>query len=130
MDTCAAQLLTSSGLRTLAPSDPHFIATYGGSQHDRDAAYHQGTVWPWLLGPFAIAHARVYGDNAAARSFLEPLAEQLLDHGLGTISEIAGAMAPFRPNGAIAQAWSVAEFLRAWTRLTGAKTKNANNDGE
>jgi predicted glycogen debranching enzyme len=124
VDVCAAQLITSNGLRTLAPSDAHFVATYGGSQHERDAAYHQGTVWPWLLGPFAIAYARVYGDNAKARSFLEPMAEQLLDHGLGTISEIADATAPFRPNGAIAQAWSVAEFLRAWALLTkkGAKT--------
>jgi predicted glycogen debranching enzyme len=121
VDVCAAQLLTSNGLRTLAPSDTHFVATYGGSQHDRDAAYHQGTVWPWLLGPFAIAYARVYGDNDKARSFLEPLGEQLLDHGVGTISEIADATAPFRPNGAIAQAWSVAEFLRAWALLTGTK---------
>ena len=117
VDVCAAQLLTSNGLRTLAPSDPRFVATYGGSQHDRDAAYHQGTVWPWLLGPFALAYARVYGDNATARSFLEALADQLLDHGLGTISEIADGGAPFRTNGAIAQAWSVAEFLRAWAQV-------------
>jgi len=113
VDVCAAQLLTSNGLRTLAPSDPRFVPAYGGSPQQRDAAYHQGTVWPWLLGPFAIAHARVYGDKALARSFLTPLAEQVLDHGLGTISEIADATAPFRPTGAIAQAWSVAEFLRA-----------------
>jgi predicted glycogen debranching enzyme len=117
VDVCAAQLLTSNGLRTLAPSDPRFVATYGGPQHDRDAAYHQGTVWPWLLGPFAIAYARVYGDNVTARSFLELLAAQLLDHGLGTISEIADGSAPFNPNGAIAQAWSVAEFLRAWAEV-------------
>jgi predicted glycogen debranching enzyme len=120
VNVCAAQLLTSNGLRTLAPSDPRFAATYGGSQHDRDAAYHQGTVWPWLLGPFAIAYARVYGDNAKARSFLEPLADQLLDCGLGTISEIADGGAPFRANGAIAQAWSVAEFLRAWAQVGAA----------
>ena len=74
VEKCARELLTSTGLRTLAPSDPRFVAHYGGSQHDRDAAYHQGTVWPWLLGPFALAHARVFGDRAAARSFLEPFA--------------------------------------------------------
>jgi predicted glycogen debranching enzyme len=117
VEVCAAQLLTSNGLRTLAPSDPRFVAAYGGSQQQRDAAYHQGTVWPWLLGPFAIAYAKVFGDKATARSFLEPLADQLLDYGLGTISEIADATAPFRPNGTIAQAWSVAEFLRAWHLL-------------
>lgn len=117
VDVCAARLLTTNGLRTLAPSDPRFVARYGGSPHDRDAAYHQGTVWPWLLGPFAMAHARVYRDTAAARSFLAPLAEQLRDHGLGSISELADATAPFRPNGAIAQAWSVAELLRAWKEV-------------
>ncbi|HEX3672243.1 MAG TPA: amylo-alpha-1,6-glucosidase, partial [Candidatus Cybelea sp.] len=118
VDVCAAQLLTTNGLRTLAPSDPRFVAHYGGSPHDRDAAYHEGTVWPWLLGPFALAHVRVYRDAAAARSFLAPLAQQLCDHGLGSISEIADASAPFRPNGAIAQAWSVAELLRAWKSLS------------
>lgn len=125
VDVCAAQLLTSNGLRTLAQSDARFVPRYGGSQHDRDAAYHQGTVWPWLLGPFAIAYARAYGDNAKARSFLLPLVNQLCDYGLGTISEIADGTPPFRPNGAIAQAWSVAEFLRAWARLTEATREEA-----
>jgi predicted glycogen debranching enzyme len=118
VEVCAAELLTSSGLRTLAPSDPRFVPAYGGSPHDRDAAYHQGTVWPWLLGPFAIAHARVYGDEARAKSFLEPLADQVFDYGLGSISELADATPPFTPRGAIAQAWSVAELLRAWRLLT------------
>jgi predicted glycogen debranching enzyme len=117
VEKCAAELLTSSGLRTLAPSDPGFAPHYGGSQHDRDAAYHQGTVWPWLLGSFAVAHARVFHDRPLARSFLAPLAEQLTDAGLGTIGEIADAVAPFEPRGAIAQAWSVAETLRAWSEL-------------
>jgi predicted glycogen debranching enzyme len=117
VERCAATLLASSGLRTLAPDDPHFVAHYEGSPHDRDAAYHQGTVWPWLLGPFSLAHARVFGDRALARSFLEPLAEQLGDAGLGTLGEIADAVAPFEPRGAIAQAWSVAETLRAWHEL-------------
>jgi predicted glycogen debranching enzyme len=117
VERCAAELLTSSGLRTLAQGDPHFVAHYEGSPHDRDAAYHQGTVWPWLLGPFALAHARVFGDRARARSFLEPLAEQLADAGLGTLGEIHDAVAPFEPRGAIAQAWSIAETLRAWHEL-------------
>jgi glycogen debranching enzyme len=104
-------------LRTLAASDPRFAGAYGGSPAERDAAYHQGTAWPWLLGPFSIAHARVYGDRALARSFLEPLAAQLLDGGLGSISEVADGGAPFRPGGAIAQAWSVGELLRAWKLL-------------
>jgi predicted glycogen debranching enzyme len=114
---CAAKLLTSNGLRTLSPNDPRFIAHYGGDQKSRDGAYHQGTVWEWLLGPFAIAHARAFGDRDAARSFLEPLADQLVDCGLGSISEIADGSAPFTPRGAIAQAWSVAETLRAWHEL-------------
>jgi predicted glycogen debranching enzyme len=122
VDACAAQLLTTNGLRTLPPSDPRFVPTYGGSPRERDAAYHQGTVWPWLLGSFAIAHARVYRDKALARSFLEPLADQLLDHGLGSISELADATPPFRPKGAIAQAWSVGEFLRAWRLLNDGTT--------
>jgi predicted glycogen debranching enzyme len=117
VERCAAELLTSVGLRTLAPGDPRFAPHYGGSQHDRDAAYHQGTVWPWLLGSFSVAHARVFGDRALARSFLEPLAEQLTDFGLGTIGEIFDAVAPFEPRGAIAQAWSIAETLRAWHEL-------------
>ena len=117
VDACAATLLTTNGLRTLAPSDPHFVPAYGGSPHDRDAAYHQGTVWPWLLGPFALAHAKAYGDRERALSFLEPLADQLSDYGLGSISEIADGAAPFAPRGAIAQAWSVATLLDAWRQV-------------
>jgi predicted glycogen debranching enzyme len=117
VDSCARQLLTSYGLRSLAPSEPGYIPRYGGSLAERDAAYHQGTVWAWLLGPFAIAHFRVYKDAAAARRFLEPLAAQILSHGVGSLSEIFDAEPPHRPNGCIAQAWSVAELLRAWELL-------------
>lgn len=117
VDVCAAQLLTSLGLRSLAPSDPRFVAAYGGSPEQRDAAYHQGTVWTWLLGPFALAHARVYRDAALARSFLRPLVEALRDYGLGTLGEIADGAAPFAQRGAIAQAWSVAELVRAWREI-------------
>jgi predicted glycogen debranching enzyme len=114
VDVCAEQLVTSSGVRTLGPKDPRFTPRYGGSAEARDTAYHQGTAWPWLIGAFAVAHARAYGDAEVARSFLIPLADRLWDYGLGSISEIADGGAPFRPRGAIAQAWSVGELLRAW----------------
>ena len=118
VDTCARHLLTSHGLRSLSPDDKAFIGQYSGDRRKRDGAYHQGTVWAWLIGPFVAAHLRVYGDKAAARSFLEPLLEHLADHGVGSISEIFEGDAPFAPRGCIAQAWSVAEVVRAW-QMTG-----------
>jgi predicted glycogen debranching enzyme len=114
VDVCARHLLTSYGLRSLAPDDPRYVGHYGGDQLQRDAAYHQGTVWGWLIGPFVSAHLRVYGDCEQARSFLEPLILHLANHGVGSISEIFDGDAPFTPRGCIAQAWSVAEVLRAW----------------
>jgi predicted glycogen debranching enzyme len=114
VDVCARHLLTSHGLRSLAPGDPHYTGHYGGGPRERDAAYHQGTVWGWLLGPFVRAHLRVYGDAARALEFLEPMAHHLKAHGLGTASEIFDGDAPFTPRGCIAQAWSVAEILSAW----------------
>jgi glycogen debranching enzyme len=75
-------------------------------------------VWGWLLGPFALAHARAHGDPAAARAFLEPMAHHLSDFGVGSIAEIFDGEVPFTPRGCIAQAWSVAETLRAWQALT------------
>jgi predicted glycogen debranching enzyme len=112
VDACTRELLTPLGLRTLAPGDPRYVGHYGGDPTTRDAAYHQGTVWPWLIGPFVAAHLRVYRDRAAARSFLLPLLSHLRDHGLGSICEIADGDPPFTPRGCIAQAWSVAETLR------------------
>ncbi len=114
VDACARQLLTPHGLRSLAPGHPAYQGRYGGQPAQRDAAYHQGTVWGWLLGPFVLAHLRVYGDPARALSFLEPMAQQLTPYGLGTLSEIFDGDAPFTPRGCIAQAWTVAEVLRAW----------------
>ena len=114
VDICARRLLTSYGLRTLAQSDPAYQGHYGGNHRERDGAYHQGTVWGWLLGPFALAHLKVYGDSQAAGSFLDPLGQQIQSHGLGTLSEIFDGDAPFTPRGCIAQAWTVAEVLRAW----------------
>ncbi len=114
VDVCAQTLLTSHGLRSLAPDDPQYQGRYGGDQRQRDGAYHQGTVWGWLLGPFVLAHLRVYGNTAQARAFLEPMENHLYAHGVGSLSEIFDGDPPITPNGCIAQAWTVAEVLRAW----------------
>jgi len=114
VDMCARYLLTSHGLRSLAPGDPSYVGHYGGDQRQRDGAYHQGTVWAWLIGPFVSAHLRVYGDRALARSYLAPLFDHLSGGCVGSISEVFDGDPPFTPRGAIAQAWSVAEVLRAW----------------
>jgi len=118
VDVCARHLLTSHGLRSLAPTDRAYMGHYGGDLRSRDAAYHQGTVWSWLIGPFVRAHLRVYGDHQAARSYLLPLVYHLSDHGLGSISEIFDGDAPFTPRGCFAQAWGVAELLRAWSETS------------
>ena len=117
VDACSRQLLISYGLRSLAPGEPSYQPRYAGGPRERDGAYHQGTAWAWLLGPFALAHHRVHGDREAARAFLAPMAQHLRDHGLGSIAEVFEAEPPFRPDGCIAQAWSVAETLRAWCEL-------------
>jgi len=117
VDICAAQLLTPYGLRSLAPTEAGYHGHYAGGPRERDAAYHQGTVWAWLLGPFALAHHRVYGDRVAALRFLESLGVSIQRYGLGTLGEIFDGDAPFAPKGCIAQAWSVGEVLRAWVEL-------------
>ncbi len=117
VDKCAQELWTPVGMRSLAPGDPAYIARYGGSPHERDAAYHQGTVWSWLLGPFVTAHYRVYNDAAAAMALLGGIATHLRDGCVGQVSEIFDAEAPFAPRGCFAQAWGVAEILRAWSDI-------------
>jgi predicted glycogen debranching enzyme len=117
VDVCAQHLLTSYGLRSLAPGEPGYLGHYAGGPRDRDAAYHQGTVWGWLLGPFTLAHLRVYGDRAEAMRFLEPLGISVHMYGLGTLGEIFEGDAPFTPHGCIAQAWTVGEVLRAMREL-------------
>jgi glycogen debranching enzyme len=111
------QLLTPVGLRTLSPHDPRYCARYEGGVVERDGAYHQGTVWPFLLGPFVTAWITVFGQSAAARnkarSFLAGLEAHLHEACLGQVSEIFDAQAPHQPRGCFAQAWSVAEPLRA-----------------
>lgn len=109
------QLVTPVGLRSLAPSDPMYKPTYFGDVRARDAAYHQGTVWPWLLGPFVDAYVKTYPQRRnRARAFVEGVVPTMSDAGMGSISEIFDASAPFTPRGCISQAWSVAEVLRCW----------------
>ncbi len=117
VDVVGRELLTSCGLRSLGPGEAGYQGKYEGGPRERDAAYHQGTVWGWLLGPYALAHYKVYGDRAAAQSFLEPLGRSINSAGLGSISEIFGGDAPFPPAGCSAQAWSVAEVFRVWEFL-------------
>jgi predicted glycogen debranching enzyme len=119
VDVCARHLLTSYGLRSLSQADPAYIGTYDGDWRARDGAYHQGTVWAWLIGPFVDAHLRVYREPALARSFLLPFEQHLAEYGLGSIAEIFDGDPPHHPRGCIAQAWSVAEVLRAWMSLEG-----------
>ena len=118
VDACARHLLTSFGLRSLAPGHPAYRGRYDGDVPARDGGYHQGTVWAWLLGPFALPHYRVYGDRAQARAFLAPLEHHLDDAVAGSIAEIFDGDPPHPPRGALAQAWSVAETLRAWSALS------------
>ncbi|MDZ8183875.1 MAG: amylo-alpha-1,6-glucosidase [Nostoc sp. ChiSLP02] len=114
VEACERSLLTSHGLRSLAPDDPQYIGNYSGDQFHRDSAYHQGTVWEWLIGPFVLAHLRVFNNPSVARQYLEPMQHHLYTAGVGTISEISNGNAPMEPKGCIAQAWSVGEVLRAW----------------
>jgi predicted glycogen debranching enzyme len=117
VDAVEKRLLARLGLRTLAPDDPRYVPQYEGGVRERDAAYHQGTAWPWLMGPFAEAWVRVRGGTPAAKReararFLAPLLRQLDRAGLGHISEIADGDPPYTPRGCPFQAWSVGEALR------------------
>jgi predicted glycogen debranching enzyme len=117
VDVCGRELLTSYGLRSLSPKDPGFVGCFTGDQRARDAAYHMGTVWSWLLGPFARAHYRVYQDARLALSFLAPIQQHLEEACVGSVSEVFDGDAPHSARGCFAQAWSVAEILRAWLYL-------------
>ena len=119
--TVGERLLTPYGLRTLDPADPRYCGHYEGDSVQRDESYHQGTVWPWLLGPYLSAYFTHNGRTEAtlgwARGFLEPLLAHLGEAGLGSISEIFDGDTPHAARGCIAQAWSVAELLRVWVEL-------------
>ena len=109
-------LLTPFGLRSLSSDHPDYKPTYSGDLRARDAAYHQGTVWAWLIGHYIDAYLRAYGDKAKAHGLLTAFRSHLTDAGIGTISEIFDAEPPYRPRGCISQAWSVAEVLRAYLK--------------
>ena len=115
---CGHELLTSYGLRSLAPRHAAFRPHYVGDVLERDSGYHQGPAWGWLLGHYAMAEYRVHGNAAAALAVLEPIRDHLQDAGLGTISEIFDGAPPHLPRGAPAQAWSVAGVLQAWEWLS------------
>ena len=118
VDKVEAELLTPMGLRSLSPHDPAYVPIYRGSPFERDTAYHQGTVWAWLIGPFVDAYKKVYPEREdRVREFLAPLAGHLTEAGIAQISEIFDAEPPHAPRGCTAQAWSVAEVLRASENL-------------
>jgi 4-alpha-glucanotransferase len=118
LDEVGRLLLTSLGLRSLSPGAPGYQGSYSGGVALRDGAYHQGTAWAWLIAAYAEAHYGLHGDAAAALEFLRPFARHLSDAGLGSISEIFDGDPPHPPRGCIAQAWSVAEVLRVWRKLS------------
>ncbi len=117
VNVVAARLLTPFGLRSLAPGHSDYKPRYYGDLRTRDAAYHQGTVWGWLMGPWIDAWLRVHpADKAGARALVEALSADLGEFGIGSIAEVFDADSPFTPRGCIAQAWSVAEALRCWVK--------------
>jgi predicted glycogen debranching enzyme len=117
MKAVSEKLLTPYGLRSLAPGEPDYKEKYFGDLRARDAAYHQGTVWGWLIGPYIDAWLKVNdGDKAGARALLQGLVEHLDEFGVGSVAEIFDATEPYTPRGCIAQAWSVAELLRCWSK--------------
>ena len=118
LQTVRSTLLTPMGLRSLAPGEPDYKPRYDGDLRSRDAAYHQGTVWAWLIGPYIDAWLRVHpGEVEGIRDVLDGFEAHLDEAGVGTISEIFDAEAPYEPRGCIAQAWSVAEVLRGLVRI-------------
>ncbi len=123
LEVVRERLLTPVGLRSLAPGDPNYKTKYFGDLRARDAAYHQGTVWAWLIGPFVDAWLKVHPeDRVGARRFIEGFIPHLDQAGMGSISEVFDADAPFTPHGCISQAWSVAEVLRCWAKTGEDKT--------
>jgi predicted glycogen debranching enzyme len=120
MDVVQRKLLTPVGLRSLSPDHPDYKAKYFGDLRTRDAAYHQGTVWGWLIGPWIDAWLKLHPDDrAGARRFLDGLIAHLPEFGVGSIAEIFDAEPPYTPRGCVAQAWSVGEVLRCWVKTAG-----------
>ncbi|HWI40349.1 MAG TPA: amylo-alpha-1,6-glucosidase, partial [Verrucomicrobiae bacterium] len=120
MQVVSERLLTPVGLRTLAPGHADYKEKYFGDLRSRDAAYHQGTVWPWLIGPYIDAWLNLHPeDRTGARRFLEGFTYQLNEKCIGSLNEILDAEEPYSPRGCVAQAWSVAEVLRCWLKTAG-----------
>jgi predicted glycogen debranching enzyme len=128
VEAVGRELLTSFGLRSLSPTAAAYAGRYRGDPAERDSHYHQGPVWGWLLGPFVAAHLRVFGDPAAALRLLTPMEDQLEAGCVGSLAEIFDGDAPHDPRGAFAQAWTVAEVLRAW-RLVSTVSRPGHDGG-
>jgi glycogen debranching enzyme len=129
LSQCERHLLTPLGLRSLAPTDPAYKSRYVGPPLERDGAYHQGTVWLWLLGPFVEAWLRVHATETSARdearqTFLTPFMTHLDDAGLDHLSEVADGDAPHAPGGTPFQAWSLGELLRLETLIEAGPSQN------
>ncbi len=114
LNQVTTHLLTPLGLRSLSQNDPDYRNHFNGSPLERDSSYHQGTVWPWLIGPYIDVHLRVHNDKTALQPLMQPLIDNLWSTCLGMISEVAEPEPPYTPAGCFAQAWSVAELLRCW----------------
>jgi predicted glycogen debranching enzyme len=125
VDVCTRELWTPVGMRSLSRSDPSYAPHYLGGPRERDAVYHQGTVWSWLLGPFVAAHYRVYRNADLALSYLDGIAAHLRDGCVGQVSEIFDGDAPFTARGCFAQAWGVSEVLRAWREINERESETA-----
>lgn len=125
LDVVTRELLTTRGLRTLSPKNPHYKGCYEGDQPTRDEAYHQGTVWPWLIGPYIEANFRLYGKEfvTRAKELLAGFDEDIALYGLCSISEVYDGNPPYRPAGSISQAWSVGEVLRSYALIERYKKK-------
>ncbi len=121
LEVVERELLTQFGLRTLSPKDPQYRGTYSGDVAGRDSAYHQGTVWPWLMGPFVVAHFDAHGGDAAARQrclqWLSPLREYRTGEGMDQLPEVFDGDPPHRPGGCPAQAWSLATMIQSFLRI-------------
>jgi glycogen debranching enzyme len=123
VDAVGRHLHTSHGPRSLSPASREYRGYMKGDRRTRDGAYHQGTVWTWLLPHFALAHWSAYGDRTEALQLLAPFEDLMHAMAIGTLPEVADGDAPHAPRGCFAQAWTVAETLRVWHALSGAKPK-------
>jgi predicted glycogen debranching enzyme len=119
VDVVQSELLTPKGLRTLSPKNEKYKGVYEGSQEDRDSAYHQGTVWPWLLEHYSKGYLKIYKQAGVShiKKILDGFEEEMTNHGIGTISEIYNGDPPHNPKGAISQAWSVAALLQMFKMI-------------